>query len=254
METFEDLQDVIDTVAFDSEALIERAVADGRRRQRRHRMAAGAGVLAVGAVVAGVGLHSPGPSTAHDPSVARRTTPSKDAGHHHGQKAGPGDGGKRLPTPQLADARLVALLPEPGHLVSASVDHGVVVVRRTLDPDGSGKGAVTLTLQVEHPPSKLDVSRGLAKCDRVAQVHAPSTCVHLSDGWMFIYRGRPDVDGVTAGAVEWKADVFRTDGSGVTLSATNYLDPSHRTRQVPPLTMAQLEHLATDSVWFEPAS
>lgn len=250
METFEDLRDVIDTVAFDGEALIERAIADGRRRQRRARIVVGGTTLAVGAVVVGAGLHMSGSTTADHTSVATRATQSPTAG----PSKKPGDTRPVLPTPQVADARLTERLPVPGDLVSASTDHGLVVVRRTVDPDGSGQGAVTLALQLEHPLSKLEVSRGLAKCDMVAQAHAPATCVHLADGWMFIYRDRPDVEGAVPGDLEWTADVAHTDGSGVTLRAANYVDLRHPTRQLPPLTMAQIEHLATDGVWFEPAS
>jgi hypothetical protein len=249
METFEDLRDVIDTVAFDGEALIERAVADGRRRQRRARTVVGGTALAVGAVVVGTGLHTSGSTTAEHTSVATRTTESPTVG----PSKKPGDTRPVLPTPQVADARLTERLPVAGDLVSASTDHGLVVVRRTVDPDGSGQGAVTLTLQLEHPLSKLEASRGLAKCDMVAQAHAPSTCLHIAGGWMYVYRDRPDVEGAVAGDLEWKADVSRGDGSSVTLSAANYVDPSHPTRHLPPLTMAEVEHLATDSVWFEPA-
>jgi hypothetical protein len=102
--------------------------------------------------------------------------------------------------------------------------------------------------------TKLQISRALQKCNVVGALHAPSTCVRLADGWMFIDRGRPDVEGSSAGDIEWQADVFRPDGTDVSLTATNYVDPRHPTRHLPPLTMAQLEHLATDSVWFEPAS
>ena len=256
METFEDLDRVIGTVSFDSEALIERAVAGGRRREQRRRLAAGVGVLAVGAFVVGASLHSSGSRTADGTPEASQPPPSAGAEHSKGDRTtGPsGNAGRRLPTAQLTDARLAKRLPVPGDLVSASDAHGMVVVNRTVDPDRAGVGSVTLSLLVGPSLSKQEIGDAAQKCAMVAHLNAPSTCVRLADGWMFVDRSRPDIENAAGSALASSAKVIYADGTSVSVYATNYVEQNDPTRDAPVLTMAQVEHLATDPVWFEPAS
>ena len=256
METFEDLGAVIGTVAFDSEALIERAIVGGRRRQGRRRIGAGAGALAVGIAVVGAGLHSSGPPTADGTSIASQTTRSAGAEHGKGgQRTAPaGNARRHLPTARLTDARLTERLPVPGELVSSSAGHGLLIVERSIDPDGSGPGSVTLSLVAGPSLSKQQISEAAQKCALVAHADTPSTCIRLTAGWMFVDRSRPDVEGASGKALDWSARAIGKDGTSVSVHATNYVDQTQPTRKAPVLTMAQVEHLATDPVWFAPAS
>jgi hypothetical protein len=260
METFEDLGAAIGTVSFDSEALIERAVVAGRRHQRRRRIGAGVGLLAVGAVVVGASLHSAGSPTADGTSVAGQTTasalktPDQSTASALKTPTSSGDTGSNLPTADLTDARLASRLPVPGDLVSATDGAAGVDVERTIDPDGSGVGSVSLALEADTPLSQAAISGADQKCGLAAQGTDPESCQPIADGWMFTYAARPDVENASAKALDWSATVLRKDGTSVSVHATNYVDPHDPTRQVPVLTQAQVEQLATDPVWFQPAS
>jgi hypothetical protein len=206
--------------------------------------------------VVSASLHSSGSPAADSTAVASQTTPSAGAKHSvGGQTTDPtGENRPQLPTAELTDARLTERLPVPGHLVSASDAHGMVVVDRTVDPDGSGAGSVTLGLVVGPSLSQQEIAGAAEKCALVAHLHAPSTCSRLPGGWMFIDRARPDIANVAGNALAWSAKVISKDGTIVSVYATNYVDQSNPTRDAPVLTMAQVEHLATDQVWFKPAS
>jgi hypothetical protein len=71
---------------------------------------------------------------------------------------------------------------------------------------------------------------------------------------MFVDRSRPDIENAAGSALAWSAKVIYADGTSVSVYATNYVEQNDPTRDAPVLSMAQVEHLATDPVWFEPAS
>jgi hypothetical protein len=234
METVEELGRALGTVSIDSEALIARAVTRGRRLQRRRRIGAGAGVAALVVVAA-------------SPALVRL---GGDDGH-----AGAFDhtsGGPTLPTPQQTDARLAARLPVPGDPVSATSDHGVVSVVRTLDPDGSGRGSVSLALQISTPMGPGEVADTARKCTELALGPGGDSCKKVLGGWVFseILPVRP---GQTR-ALNWVATMVGNDGTSVAVRATNYVRHGAPTRPAPVLDADQLGHLAVDPVWFEPGS
>jgi hypothetical protein len=250
METYEDLGAVLGTVDVDSEALIGRAVSAGRRRQRRRRVGAGAGVLAVGALIVGSGLHLGGSSVAQDSGVTDQPTTQPTTQ----PTAGGGSGRSDVPSSELTDARLAERLPVPGHLVSAKLLGGTVFVQRTLDPDGSGVGSVSLSLEAEKPLPPEQISGEAQKCRLVAHLNGPESCRLVPGGWMFTFTAHPDVENASPKALDWSATVNLKDGTSVQVRATNYVDQSDPTRRSPVLTLAKVEDLATDAVWFQPAS
>lgn len=241
METYEDLGAVLGPVDVDSEALIARAVRDGRRHERRRRLGVGAAALAVVAVGTGLQLgssHEPDGSAVADPGAV-------------GQGAG-------LPSPEVTDARLATLLPVPGDPLSASSGGAeaqpFVRVQRTLDPDGSGTGTVLVELVEGKPLSPADILHSSQKCSLVAgRAGSAESCTRLADGWMFTVTSRPDGTHVSARAVDYIASVTYEGGTNVDVIAGNYVHESDPTRAAPVLTMAEVEHLATDPVWFQPA-
>lgn len=252
METFEDLGAAIGTVPFDSEALIERAVVRGRRHERRRRIGIGAGVLAVGALVVGSNIHSVGSHGTDGTAVGDQgTAPTGDRDRGGGQsKATSPHARRHLPRADLTDARLAERLPVPGTPAVASDRAGVVLVIRTLDPDGSGPGSVSLALTAGPPLSKHEIAAAGQKCHLVA----PEACQPLADGWMFLSRGRPDIQNAAGSALDRSARVIGKDGTIMTVRATNYVDQNDPTRPAPVLDLEQVTALATDPVWFEPAS
>jgi hypothetical protein len=253
METFEDLGAAIGTVSHDSEALIDRVLLDGRRRQRRRRLGAGVGAMAAGAVLVGSLFLSGGSPKGDGTAVADQSTPTVEPSGG-GQSSPAGDGRVALPSPELTDARLAAGLPEPGKPVSATGNHDYVSVVRTIDPDGSGAASVSLGLNTSPPLSDSEISNADQKCHLVSQLNGAESCKALADGWMFTYKSHPDVQGAAPKALDWSATVVYQDGTSVSLHATNYVDAGDPTRPTPPLDLAQIEALAHDPVWFQPAS
>jgi hypothetical protein len=255
METPEDLGAAIGAVEFNSEALIARAVLDGRRAQKRRRLGTGAGVLAIATVAVGASLHFGGSGEADGLAVAGQTTATATASVEDTPTPAPaGDGRVALPSAELTDARLAGRLPVPGNAVSATAQHDFVDVERTVDPDGSGAGSVSLALEAAPPLVASQISGGDQKCHVVAQLTGPESCKALADGWMFTFDSHPDLQNAAPTALDWSATVVRKDGTSVSLHVTNYVDRSNPTRQTPPLDMTQIEALANDPVWFQPAS
>ncbi|WP_151083357.1 hypothetical protein [Nocardioides cynanchi] len=243
METYEDLGAVLGPVDLDSEALIARAVRDGRRHERRRRLGVGVGAVAVVAVSVGAGLHGGG---SHQPDGGAVADP------------GATDQGTGLPSPEVADARLSALLPVPGDPLSAtsggSAAEPFVRVQRSLDPDGSGTGTVLVELVTGKPLSPADILHSSQKCSLVAgRAGSAESCTRLADGWMFTVTTRPDGTQASARAVEHIANVTFEDGTIVDVLAANYVHASDPTRDTPVLTMAEVQKLATDPVWFQSA-
>jgi hypothetical protein len=253
METYDDLGAVIGTVEVDHEALIARAVAAGRRRQRRRRLGAGAGLLAVGAVALGASLHSTTPSVAQDTGVADQPT-ATPTGAPSDTSVDTSGGPLDVPSSTLTDARLTARLPVPGNLVSASDFPRTAVVTRALDPDGSGTGTVMVALSAEPPLSRSDISAAGDKCRTVAGLDGPESCREIPGGWLFTFRGRPDLENVSPKALDWSATANFENGTSVQVHATNYVGHGDPTRQTPVLTMDQIKALVTDGVWFQPGS
>lgn len=240
METYEELVVAIGTVSFDSEALIARAVAQGRREQRRRRVAVGAGVVALGTL-------------AVVPSAYQWVPAAQDAGG----PAGSADGASSqvgLPTPEQTDARLVERLPVPGDLVLATDEHGGVQVVRTLDPDGSGAGSVSLELGADDPLGPGEISGAEEKCAAVAAQSGAESCQALADGWMFISTSPDDSEQAADNALDWSATLINKNGTRVAVHATNYLVEKSPTRSKPVLDLNEIEALAGDPVWFQPAS
>jgi hypothetical protein len=242
METFEDLGAVIGTVDVDTEALIGRAVVAGRRRQRRRWVGAGVGVLAVGSLAVATAMQLGGSS--ETAGVATEpTTASTDS---------PGNG---LPSPDVIDARLVAQLPVPGDLVSATVDHGGGVhVERRLDPDGSGEGTLDLELGSGRALGPGEISDTASKCLKIARLTGPESCKKVDGGWVFSLIEQQPAENGPPRPLDWSATMVRIDGTTVAVHATNYGDRHLPTRPTPVLDADQLGHLAVDPVWFEPAS
>ena len=239
MEIYEDLVAVIGTVSFDRDALIGGAVAQGRRDQRRRRVAAGAGVVALGTLAVVPGAYQWVP-----------------AAHDAGGPADSADGTSnqvRLPTPEQIDARLIERLPVTGDLVVATDEHGGVQVVRTLDPDGSGAGSVSLELGADDPLEPGDISRAEEKCAAVAAQSAGESCQTLADGWMFISASHDGSAQTADNALDWSATLINKDGTRVAVHATNYLAETSPTRPTPVLDMNQIAALAGDPVWFQPA-
>ena len=240
METYEDLVVAIGTVSFDIEALIGRAVAQGRRDQRRRRVAVGAGVVALGTL-------------AVVPSAYLWVPAAQDAGG----SADPADWASSqvgLPTPDQTDARLVERLPVPGDLVFATDEHGGVQVVRTLDPDGSGAGSVSVDLGADDPLGASESSGTEVKCAAVAAQSGGESCQALGDGWMFISTAHDYVAQSADNALDWSATLINKDGTRVAVHATNYLAEKSPTRSKPVLDLNEIEALAGDPVWFQPAS
>ncbi len=238
MDTYEDLGAAIGTVRFESEALIQRAVGDGRRRQRRQRLGVGAAVLAVGVLSVGAGLHWGG---WHDPdgigAAAQGTT----------------DQGSGLPSPEVTDARLAALLPVPSDPLSAtsggSGAQPYVSAQRTLDPDGSGTGTVSVDLSADRPLSAEQVAGEDHKCTLVGSTPDVEACLPLADGWMFT-----SIEGRAPHSVRWGATVVYRDGTAVAVQVTNHVAGVTPTRPSPVLSYDQIAALASDPGWFQPAS
>jgi hypothetical protein len=254
METYEDLGQVLGTVAVDSETLVERAVVEGRRHQRRRRLgAAGIGVVAIGAVVVGTNLASSGGPDADGTAVAGPTSPS--SGHalrHHPNR---GESSPGLPSAELTDTRLAVRLPVPGSPVSAKTfGSTTLLVVRTLDPDGSGSGSVRLSLLTSEPMSETQISDWTGKCDKVAALNGPEKCQQITGGWLFTVTARPDIENASPKALDWSATANFKDGTSVQLHATNYVDQADPTRHEPVLDLGQIKQLVTDDVWFKPAS
>lgn len=240
MENYEDLVAAIGTVSFDSEALISRAVAQGRRDQRRRRVAVGAGVVALGTL-------------AVVPSAYQWVPAVRDAGGPADSADGTSSQGG-LPIPEQADARLVDRLPVPGDLVMATDEHGDVQVARTLDPDGAGAGSVSLELGADDPLGPGEISGTEEKCAAVAAQSGGESCQLLADGWMFISTFHDDSAQAADNALDWSATLINKDGTRVAVHATNYLAKTSPTRSTPVLDLNQIETLAGDPVWFQPAS
>lgn len=240
METFEDLGAAIGTVEFDRESLIERAVVAGRRRQRRLRVGAGVGVLAVGSVAIATALQLGGsPGAGHGEVAGDPTT------------ASPGHG---LPSPDVVDARLAARLPVPGDLVSTSTEGGGLQVTRALDPDGGGRGTVVLNVASGHQLSPGEIADTASKCLELARLTGPESCKRVSDGWVFTLFERQAAENGPSRSLDWTATMVRRDGTTVAVDATNYVTRATPTRPTPVLDADQLGHLAIDPVWFEPAT
>jgi hypothetical protein len=244
METFEDLGAALGTIECDSERLIAAAVRDGRRRQRRRRLGITAGVLAVGALAVGTSLHLGGTRDADGLAVAGDTTPTDTT-----STGSPSD----LPSADLTDARLAARLPAPGDPVSATTRSDGVDVERTLDPDGTGAGSVSLYLSTEAALGAKELSGTEEKCRLEGQASGPESCHPVADGWMFTYTSHPDVVGAADKALDWSATVVHADGTTVSVHATNYVDKADPTRLSPVLSLNQISDLANDPVWFQPA-
>lgn len=260
METFEELGAAIGTVSHDSEALIERAVLDGRRHQRRRRVGTGVGVLAVGAVVVGSGFLSGGSPRAEGTAFAGQHTAGAAATGSHG-RSGPAhtrstaDGRVDLPSASLTDERLAARLPVPGQPVSATANADYVSVVRTFDPDGLGAGSVSLYLESAPPLSQTDISNADQKCTLVSKLTGAESCRALADGWMFTYDAvHPDIQGASPKALDRSATVVFEDGTSVSVHVTNYVHRTDPTRPEPALDLNQIAALAKDPVWFQPAS
>lgn len=254
METFEDLGTAIGTVPFDGEALIERAVVQGRRHERRRRIGIGAGALAVGALVVGSNIHSVGSHYTDGTAVGDQgTPPTGDRGGGQTRASSP-LARRHLPRADLTDARLAERLPVPGTPAVASDRARVVLVIRTLDPDGSGPGSVSLALTAGPPLSKHEIAAADQKCHLVAHATALEACQPLADGWMFLTTGRPDTENAAGSALDRSARMIGKDGTIVTVRATNYVNQNDPTRPAPVLDLEHVKALATDPVWFEPAS
>jgi hypothetical protein len=254
METHDDLGAVIGSVEFDSERVIAHAVLDGRRAQRRRSLSACAGVLAIGTLVVAASLHFGGSREADGVAYAGQTTASASVEDTATPAVTPtGDGRVALPSADLTDARLASRLPVPGEAVSATAPGGYVRVERTIDPDGSGAGSVTLALEAAPPLSQEQLSGGAEKCRLVGQANGAESCKALADGWMFTFTSHPDLENASPKALDWSATVVRKDGTSVSLHVTNYVDRADPTRPTPPLEMSQIEALAQDPVWFQPA-
>jgi hypothetical protein len=247
METFEELERALGDVTFDGDALVTRAVTQGRRLQRRRRVGAAAGVVALGAVTAfaqlpggGSGARSTG--VADDPSI----TPSPTAT--------PTDTGG-LPTPEQTDARLVARLPVPGTLLEAEAPGtDAVAVRRSIDPDGAGQGEVDVFLSSEGPMKPEQVAGADQKCSLLASTPKGDGCQKLPDGWLFVYNADKDPSQGPLRRFMWGATAVFEDGRSVAVRATNYVGQDAADRQVPVLGVDRLEALATDAVWFATVS
>jgi hypothetical protein len=241
METYEDLGALIGTVEFDSKALTERAVAEGRRHQSRRRAGAGVGALAIGALAVGASLHFAGSHDAGGTAVVGQPTKSSAAS------------GGDLPSAELTDARLAARLPVPGDLVSATDNLAGVEVERTIDPDGSGVGSVILALGRDAPLSQSQLAGAAQKCHELTQLNGPESCTALDNGWVFTLAGQPGDQSAPPKSLDWNATLVAKDGTSVQVRATNFVTKGDPTRQAPVLDLDQIVNLATDPVWFQPA-
>jgi hypothetical protein len=235
-ETFDELDRALGTVLFDGETLVARAVVQGRRQQRRRRIAAGAGVAALGAlaVVPGAlvvrGDHGIGPS-------GRATD---------GARVGP----------EQMDARFAAALPGPSRqgFMPPGREGNTVQLERTLDPDGLGRGEVNLSVvQTARALRPGDISSVNDKCDKLHSDPGGDGCQRVPGGWVFssFVPARPS----GTKDVEWTAQLVSKNGSSVSLVASNWthlgVPPS---RTAPVLSPDQLVRLVTDPIWLEPAS
>jgi hypothetical protein len=244
METHEDLGAVLGMVEFNSEALISRALLDGRRLQRRRRVGAGVGILAVGALALGASLHFGGSGQADSIAVAGQGTTDQ----------GPG-----MPSPEITDARLTVRLPVSGDPVSAT-SGGVkaqpfVRVLRTLDPDGSGAGTVLVELVGGRPLSQTRITQATQGCSQMSGKPGSSeSFTPVAHGCMFTSASHPDSTDASSRAFEHIASVTFEDGTSVYVRASNYVHVSDPTRDAPVLSMAEVEQLAMDPVWFQPGS
>ena len=252
MDTFEELGAALGTAEVDTEALLARSLRAGRRRQRHRRVVAGAGVLAVGALVAvGAGAHQAG-SVAVDPSVT--TQPTSHPTRPHTSASPTSDNGPQdVPSASLTDQRLAARLPVAGDPVSAEDLHDTVIVGRSLDPDGAGTGSVSLALSAQRPLDESQISHGADKCRLVSHLHGSEHCRTVDGGWLFTFTGHPDIEGASSKALDWSATAVFKDGTSVQLHATNYVDQANPDRPTSVLDLNQIEQLVLDPVWFQPA-
>jgi hypothetical protein len=234
METFDELDRVLGTVTFDDERLIARAVEAGRRRQRRRRVGACVGVVALGALATTPMFLSPSDS---------RTGGPVDHPTHSG-----------LSRPAQIDARLAAALPGPSRqgFMAPGREGNDIQVERTLDPDGLGRGDVSLSVQTGREMKPLAIANTDAKCLQLGASPPGDGCQRVPGGWVFTsFVPRPS----STKDVEWTANLVLENGSSVALVASNHVHlgvPPSRT--TPVLDADQMVNLVTDPIWFDPAS
>jgi hypothetical protein len=142
-------------------------------------------------------------------------------------------GGTPLASGRPVSGTLVSLLPEGLHVVSkGDADPGFG--RLVLD-DGRGASLVQVNVQGPVPGVKAGASVPVTRT--------------LPDGTTVDMR-QSDGDKGVEGTVVWTVDVRRPDGSRVVISAFNSgTQHTSPTRPLPPLTMRQLEAIATSPKW-----
>ncbi|MGW2554688.1 hypothetical protein [Streptomyces sp. NPDC001635] len=142
-------------------------------------------------------------------------------------------GGTPLASGRPVSGTLVSLLPEGLHVVSkGDADPGFG--RLALD-DGRGASLVQVNVQKPVPGVKAGASVPVTRT--------------LPDGTTVDMR-QSDGDKGVEGTVVWTVDVRRPDGSRVVISAFNSgTQHTSPTRPLPPLTMRQLEAIATSPKW-----
>jgi len=88
----------------------------------------------------------------------------------------------------------------------------------------------------------------------VAAQPGGETCQALADGWMFISTSNDGPAQAADNALNWSATLINKDGTRIAVHVTNYLTETSPTRPIPVLDLNQIEALAGDPVWFQPAS
>ncbi len=256
-----DVTDLLDgatdiDAAYDSQALVQRAMAQGRQSHRRRRLAATVGVSAacVTALVAPA-LARGGPDTSvttidaatSTGSIAARATPPPAA---HG-------------VPSLPDlqARLAAALDGSSSALDDQSSSGTngnssyALASRSFDPDSAGAGmvhvAVTAPSSTSRQEQERDARNAAHKCALVGTAGSAEVCHAVDGGWLFqVFEQRPDVTGGADDARLVEATLIERDGTSVQVGSTNYVNAEQVNRSHPVLSLSEVRTLATNGGWL----
>lgn len=247
-------------IAVPTEAIVARVAERGHRLRRRRQVVVGTGavaavaVLGVGGVVVGQSLGSSpiavspaddGPSS--PPSVSPTLPP-------HAELAPASVVVDRLRAALPAGVTVTGLSasPDPMRLTpdSAATYPGYLI---HFAIDGARVGLVVDWPSAERVAMGASVLPPDAECRGTHPM--PATCHALPDGsWVETFDERPEGGGAPASEVENYVGYWRTDGWRIYASALNSTQEKGDgtvVSQHPPLTVEQLQAIATSDIWFD---
>jgi len=246
MDISELMHRAVDTLDPDTEPLVAGALARGRRL-RRHRAATQFGsALALCGLVAGAAtamVESSGPSGAGGMQAAHAETSTAAAPSVSASPAGP------VLNRQSVLRTFRSLLPNPTATVSMrhgsqepSDGPGYVGVTLTYD---DGHGNVQIAVSVQSPPA----GGGLGGACEI------STCTTTADGsTLSVYQGSDRPGQPYLQPRMWEVSLQRPNTTTIQVTEWNSMTektPGSITRDLPPLTIAQLTAIVSSPTWTE---